>query len=71
VPGGKAQNVLIALTLLALGGFTLLTAPPLELGTIRLAGVSLLWWFGALVVPVLTLVSLAVVVLARRPAPPA
>lgn len=69
MPGGKAQNVLITLTFLALGGFTLLTAAPFEVGTIRLAGVSLLWWYAGVALPALTLVSLAVVVLARR-APP-
>lgn len=59
---------------LLLGGVTLLTMAPLELGTIRLAGVSLLWWYGLVAVPVV-LVAATITVLMRRvpstPFPPA
>jgi hypothetical protein len=41
---------------LLLGGVLLLTLAPFEIGTIRLAGVSLLWWYGVLAVPVLAVV---------------
>jgi hypothetical protein len=47
------QNVAIVMIFLALGGVVGLTVAPYEIGTIRLAGVSLLWWYGALVAPVM------------------
>lgn len=46
------QNVAIVLVFLVLGGALALTIAPFELGTIRLAGVSLLWWYGAVAGPV-------------------
>ena len=48
------QNVAIAIVFLVLGGVLALTVAPFELGTIRLAGVSLLWWYGAVAAPVVT-----------------
>ena len=54
----------IALVFLLLGGVLLLTLAPYEIGTIRLAGVSLLWWYGVLAVPVLA-VAVTVMAFAR------
>ena len=56
-----------ALVFLLLGGVLVLTLAPFEIGTIRLAGVSLLWWYGVLVVPVLS-VFITAAVLLRGPA---
>ena len=42
----------VMMVFVLLGGVTVLTMAPFELGTIRLAGVSLLWWYGVVVVPV-------------------
>ena len=47
-----AHNLAIAVLFLLLGGVLLLTVAPFEIGTIRLAGVSLLWWYGVVAVPV-------------------
>lgn len=50
------QNVAIVMVFLVLGGVVALTVAPFELGTIRLAGVSLLWWYGAVAAPVMAVV---------------
>ena len=60
----------IALVCLVLGGVTVLTMAPYELGTIRLAGVSLLWWYGIVVVPVVAVVATVVALTRAQPAPP-
>ena len=62
------HNVAIAVLFLLLGGMLLLSVAPYEIGTIRLAGVSLLWWYGVLAVPIAA-VAVTVAALARRPAP--
>jgi uncharacterized membrane protein len=62
------QNVAIVMIFLVLGGVVLLTVAPFELGTIRLAGVSLLWWYGAVAAPVVavTVTAAALVQASRR-----
>jgi hypothetical protein len=60
----EPHTVAIAIIFLLLGGVTVLTMAPFELGTIRLAGVSLLWWYGVVVVPLVT-VATAVLTLLR------
>lgn len=62
------QNVAIVMVFLVLGGGVALTVAPFELGTIRLAGVSLLWWYGAVAAPVVTVTITAAALLraARR-----
>ena len=64
VPRREPHNVAIAIVFVLLGGVTVLTMAPFELGTIRLAGVSLLWWYGVVVVP-LVAVATAVLTLVR------
>jgi hypothetical protein len=59
------QNVAITMVFLLLGGVSLLTMAPFELGTIRLAGVSLLWWYGLVVVPAVV-VGATIATLIRR-----
>lgn len=63
------QNVAIAMVFLVLGGVVALTVAPFEVGTIRLAGVSLLWWYGVIAAPVVTLtITIAALLRAgRRP----
>jgi hypothetical protein len=63
------HNVAIAVLSLLLGGVLLLTVAPFEIGTIRLAGVSLLWWYGVVAVPVAG-GTVTVAALARRDGPP-
>jgi uncharacterized membrane protein len=62
------QNAAIVMIFLALGGVVVLTVAPFELGTIRLAGVSLLWWYGAVAAPVVavTVAAAALVQASRR-----
>ena len=62
------HNVAIAVLFLLLGGVLLLTVAPFEIGTIRLAGVSLLWWYGVLAVPVAA-GTVTVAALVRRDVP--
>ena len=52
-----------ALLLLLLAAFPVLAALPSEAGSIRVAGLSLLWWYGAVAAP--TLAWLVAVVLHR------
>jgi hypothetical protein len=66
------QNVAIVMVFLVLGGGVALSVAPYELGTIRLAGVSLLWWYGTVAAPVVTAsVTIAALLYAayRRKAP--
>ena len=53
---------------LLLAGLALLVAGPFDLGAVRVAGVSLLWWYGGAVAPVLAaLLTLALVPSGRSP----
>lgn len=52
-----------ALLLLVLAAYPLIGALPSEAGSIRIAGLSVLWWYGAVVAP--TLAWLVAVVLHR------
>ncbi|HEV8141435.1 MAG TPA: hypothetical protein VGQ77_01150 [Methylomirabilota bacterium] len=63
------HNVAIAVLFLLLGGVLLLTVAPFEIGTIRLAGVSLLWWYAVVAVPIAGGI-VTVAALARREVPP-
>jgi hypothetical protein len=63
-----SQNLAVSVVFLLLGGGILLTMAPFEIGTIRLAGVSLLWWYGVVVAPAaaVTVASVALLVVSRR-----
>ena len=62
-----SQNLAVTVVFLLLAGGILLTVAPFEIGTIRLAGVSLLWWYGVVVAPVVTVaVTTVTLVLAMR-----
>jgi len=53
---------------LLLAGLALLVAGPFDLGAVRVAGVSLLWWYGGAVAPVLAaLLTLALFPSGRSP----
>jgi len=53
---------------LLLAGLALLAVGPFDLGAVRVAGVSLLWWYGGAVAPVLAaLLTLALVPSGRSP----
>jgi hypothetical protein len=53
---------------LVLAGLALLVAGPFDLGAVRVAGVSLLWWYGGAVAPVLAaLLTLALFPSGRSP----
>jgi len=60
----------IAMMFLLLGGVTLLTMAPFELGTIRFAGVSLLWWYGLVAGPAVLVVVTITALMRRVPATP-
>jgi hypothetical protein len=47
------RSVRSVLLLLLLAGFPIIAALPSDAGAIRVAGVSLLWWYGAFVAPAL------------------
>ena len=59
----------IVTIVLMLGGGVALSVAPFELGTIRLGGVSLLWWYGIIAAPVIA-VAVTTAVLARGARPP-
>ena len=62
----RAGAVVVLLLLLA--AFPVIAALPDQMGAIRLAGLSLLWWYGGVVAPVLA--WLVVVMGLADPAPP-
>ncbi|HET8576301.1 MAG TPA: hypothetical protein VFO18_04335 [Methylomirabilota bacterium] len=45
----RTKGVLVLVLLLA--GFPLIAALPYQIGAIRLAGLSLLWWYGGVAAP--------------------
>lgn len=49
-----------ALLLLLLAAYPLIGALPSEAGNIRIAGLSVLWWYGAVVAPVIAWVTAVV-----------
>ncbi len=57
-------SVATATILVLLGGGVALTVAPFEIGTIRLAGVSLLWWYGVILAPLIA-VAVTVAAIAR------
>jgi hypothetical protein len=59
----------VALLWLLLAGFLVIGALPNQTASIRLAGLSLLWWYGGLLAPVLG-VLVAIRLLADPPTPP-
>ncbi len=60
----RAAGAVLLLALLA--GFLVLAALPDQLAEIRVAGLSLLWWYGGLIAPVLSVLVTA----AGAPVPP-
>jgi hypothetical protein len=62
VPRRRRTAIVVLLVLLA--GAPLLALAPAVPGAVRLAGVSLLWWYAGLVAPLLA-TGIAIVVLVR------
>jgi len=63
VPRGRRTAIAALLVLLA--GAPLLALAPAAPGAVRVAGVSLLWWYTGLVAPLLA-TAITIVVLVRR-----
>lgn len=59
----------VFLLLLVLVAFPVISVLPHQVAAIRLAGLSLLWWYGGLIAPVLA--GLIAIAWAPAPAPPA
>lgn len=51
--------------ILLLSGFVTLAVGPFQLGTVRLAGVSVLWWYGVVLAPMLGVVVTLLFVVCR------
>jgi hypothetical protein len=66
IPCVRRRLAGLALGLL-LAGMALLVLGPFDLGAVRVAGVSLLWWYGGVVGPAAA-VLLTIVLLPREPA---
>ena len=60
------QSLAIATIFVLLAGGVALSVAPFEAGTIRLAGVSLLWWYGVVAAPAIV-VAVTAAVVATRP----
>jgi hypothetical protein len=58
----------VVLLLALLGGFPLIASLPNQVGAIRLAGLSLLWWYGGVIAPVAALLVAGAWLSARAPA---
>ena len=56
----------VFLLLFVLVAFPVISVLPHHVGAIRLAGLSLLWWYGGLIAPVLA----GLIAIAWAPAPP-
>lgn len=65
----STRGVAALLLLVVLATFPIIAALPHQFGAIRLAGLSLLWWFGGVIAPVLTAVIAVAWLPARPPAP--
>ena len=63
VPRGRRTAIAVLLVLLA--GAPLLALAPAAPGAVRVAGVSLLWWYTGLVAPLLA-TAITITVLVRR-----
>jgi hypothetical protein len=63
VPRGRRTAIAVLLVLLA--GAPLLALAPAAPGAVRMAGVSLLWWYTGLVAPLLA-TAITIAVLVRR-----
>ena len=66
----KPERGPAATLLLLLAGFLVLAGLPDDRGSIRVAGVSLLWWYGAVLAPGLAVLA-AVLRAPRAPGPSA
>jgi hypothetical protein len=64
MPGGRPGGIAFLLALLA--GAPLLAALPGDPGAIRLAGLSLAWWYAAVVAPLAGLGVTLLVLMRRR-----
>jgi hypothetical protein len=53
MPPVTTRTAGVVLLLLLLAGFLLLGALPNQAASIRIAGLSLMWWYGGIVAPVL------------------
>lgn len=60
---GAARRVGVLILLVVLGGAFLFAFGPRAVGAVRLAGVSLLWWYAGLVGPVVAGGATALVLL--------
>lgn len=63
IDDSKRRGILALLALLA--GALLLAIAPMHLAEVRMGGVSVLWWYVALVAPI-TAAAIAVISLVRR-----
>jgi uncharacterized BrkB/YihY/UPF0761 family membrane protein len=66
MPAARGRRTAIALLLVLLAGAPLLALAPAAPGAVRLAGVSLLWWYVGAVAPLLA-TTIAIACLSRRP----
>jgi hypothetical protein len=60
------RGIAALLLLVVLAMFPIIAALPHQIGAIRLAGISLLWWFGGVIAPMLA----AAIAVALLPGPP-
>ena len=66
MPMVRTRGIAALLLLAVLATFPVIAALPHQSGAIRLAGLSLLWWYGGVIGPMLA----AVIAVAWLPAPP-
>jgi hypothetical protein len=68
VPTTAGRRVGIVVILVLLAGGAVLTVLPSGVGAVRVAGLSILWWYAVVVAPVVA-VLVTVAVLLRRASP--
>jgi hypothetical protein len=66
MPGVTTRGMAALLLLLVLVAFPAIAVLPYQVATMRLAGLSILWWYGGVVAPILA----ALIAIAWLPDPP-
>lgn len=69
-PGSAARRLGIATLLLLLAAGAAIVALPLDAGAVRIGGVSVAWWYAAVLAPVASAVTAVLALLASRDRPP-
>ena len=63
----RARRAAVSVLLALIAGAAFLAHGPLALGSLRLGGVSLLWWYAAVAAPLVAIAAAVAALLVREP----